>query len=70
MLFSQYYLGGVKAVFVLSILYFVLYAYWKKTASNTIYIYISIDIISENCEYTSRLGYDVSENDKILPIMY
>ena len=30
----------------------------------------SIDIISENCEYTSRLGYDVSENDKILPIMY
>ena len=30
----------------------------------------SIDIISENCEYTSRLGYVVSENDKILPIMY
>ena len=30
----------------------------------------SIDIISENCEYTSRLSYDVSENDKILPIMY
>ena len=37
--FAQYYLDGIKAVFVLRVfLYFVLYAYWKKTASNTIYI--------------------------------
>ena len=31
---------------------------------------VALDIISENCEYTSRLGYSVSENDKVLPIMY
>ena len=28
------------------------------------------EIISENCEYTSKLGYSVSDEDKILPVMY
>ena len=27
------------------------------------------EIISENCEYTSKLGYSVSDEDKILPVM-
>ena len=28
------------------------------------------EIISENCEYTSKLGYSVSDEDRILPVMY
>ena len=28
------------------------------------------EIISENCEYTSKLGYSVSDEEKILPLMY
>ena len=28
------------------------------------------EIISENCLYTAKLGYDVSDEEKVLPIMY
>ena len=41
--------------------------FWKKLGSQ---MQGRDEIISENCEYTSKLGYSVSDEDKIHPVMY